>query len=385
MPFTAIHTYHDVVDHLLDHFGGLEGGRNLKMAKRAALAAYRTLPSVYNWSYFYKRGRITSVAAYSTGTIAYDHTGGTYERQVTLTSGTWPSWAARGILRISNIDYDVHERKSDTVVTLSASSNPGADVASSTTYTLSRDAYPLPVDFQSADQLRNVNKNWTWPSYVAPGDWLTAHSTREASNDPRLYTIMADPDFYGTMSVYFYPPPSAAHSFDFIYQREPGPLVVESYTTGTISVPVSSATLTGTGTAFTSSMKGSVLQFGTTTELPTGIDGLRPYQEQRTIASVNSSTELTLDAVVSNPHTTVKYRISDIVDIESGAMFEAFMSLAELKLSELMKDEQIPLRDQIYSNNLRLAMQADNRSYGDERDRPYENIVHLRDYSTVTP
>ena len=153
MPFTTIHSYHDVIDHLLDHFGGLEGGRNVKMAKRAILAAYRSLPTVYNWSYYYKRGRVASVAAYSTGTIAYDHTGGTYERQATLTSGTWPSWAARGILRINDIDYDVHERISDTVVTLSVNSNPGADVASSTTYTLSRDAYPLPFDFQSADQL----------------------------------------------------------------------------------------------------------------------------------------------------------------------------------------------------------------------------------------
>ena len=385
MPFTAIHTYHDVVDHLLDHFGGLEGGRNLKMAKRAVLGAYRSLPTVYNWSYYYKRGRITSVAAYSTGTIEYDHTGGTYERQATLTSGTWPSWAARGILRIDSVDYDVQERKSDTVVTLSVNSNPGADVASSTTYTLSRDAYPLPIDFQSADQLRNVNKNWTWPSYVSPGEWLDAHSTQESSNDPRLYTIMADPEYYGTMAVHFYPPPSAAHNFDFLYQREPTPLVVNSHTTGTISVPQSSAIVEGDGTEFNSNMKGSVIQFGTSTDQPTGIDGLKPYTEQRTVIAINSSTQLTLDAVVSNPHTAVKYRISDIVDIESGAMFEAFISLAELKLAQLMKDDQIPIKDRTYRDNLRLAMQADNRNFGDDRDRPFESIVHMRDYSTVTP
>ena len=385
MPFVAIHTYHDVLDHLLDHFGGLEGGRNVKMAKRSILAAYRSLPAVYNWSYYYKRGRVTSVAAYSTGTIEYDHTGGTYERQATLTSGTWPSWAARGILRISDVDYEVQDRKSDTVITLSVNSNPGADVASSTTYTLSRDAYPLPIDFQSADQLRNVNKNWTWPSYVSPGEWLSAHSTRENSNDPRLYTIMADPEYYGTMAVHFYPPPSAAHNFDFIYQREPAPLVVESYIEGTISVPQSSATVTGDGTTFNANMKGSVIQFGTSNDLPTGLDGLKPYSEQRTVVAINSSTELTLDAVVSNPHTAVKYRISDIVDVESGAMYEAFISLAELKLSQLMKDDQIPLRDRIYSDNLRLAMQADNRNFGDDRDRPFESIVHMRDYSTVTP
>ena len=385
MPSMAIHTYHDVLDHLLDHFGGLEDGRNVKMAKRAILSAYRQLPTVYNWSYYYKRGRIASAAAYSTGTIEYDDTGGTYERQVTLTSGTWPSWAARGILRIDSVDYEIHDRKSDTVITLSVNSNPGSNVAALTTYSLSRDAYPLPIDFQAADQLRNVNKNWAWPSYVSPGEWLSAHGTRESSNDPRIYTIMADPDYYGTMAVFFYPPPSQAHAFDFIYQRDPWPLQVEAYTEGTVSVPQASATVTGTGTTFSSKMKGSVIQFGTTVDLPTGLEGLKPYVEQRTVIAVNSSTEITLDALVANPHTAVKYRISDIVDVESGAMYEAFISLAELKLSQVMKDDQAPMRDQIYIGNLRLAMQADNRNYGDDGGAPYQAGTHLRDYSTVTP
>lgn len=384
MGSTPIHSYHDIVDHLLDHFGGLEDGRNLKMTKRATLSAYRQLPTLYNWSYYYKRGRVSTVAAYSAGTIAYDHTGGTYERQVTLTSGTWPSWAARGIVQVDNVNYDVYERKSDTVITLSES-NPGADLAASTKYTLSRDAYPLPFDFQSADQLRNVNKNWTWPSYVSPGEWLEAHKTLEASNDPRIHTVMADPDYYGTMSVFFYPPPSDAANYDFIYQRDPLPLQVESYTDGTITVPLQSSTVTGTGTAFTSSMKGSVIRFGTTSDLPTGIEGLKPYQEQRTIVSVDSSTQVTLDAVVSNGHTDVKYRISDVVDIEDGAMYEAFICLCESRLATLMKDDDAQAKHAMFNMNLRLAMQADNRFYGDDTGRPYEHIVHMRDFSTVTP
>jgi hypothetical protein len=268
---------------------------------------------------------------------------------------------------------------------LSVNSNPGADVASSTSYTFSRDAYPLPIDFQAADQLRNVDKNWTWPSYVSPGEWLDAHSTKESSNDPRLYTIMGDPEFYGTMNVYFYPPPSAAQVFDFIYQRAPSPLRVESYTDGTVVATAGNTSVIGTDTTFTSDMKGAVIQFGTSLDLPSGLDGLKPFVEQRTVVAVTRTDTLILDASVSNSHTDVKYRISDIIDIESGAMFEAFMSLAELKLAQLLKDDQIPLRDQIYAGNLRLAMQADSRNYGSTGDHPYENIVHMRDYSTVTP
>ena len=384
MGTTPIHSYHDIVDHLLDYFGGLEDGRNIKMSKRAILSAYRQLPTLYNWSYYYKRGRVTSVAAYSTGTVAYDHAGGTYARQVTLTGGTWPSWAARGIVQISNVSYDVHERKSDTVITLSVNSNPGADLTAGTSYKLSRDAYPLPVDFQSTDQLRNVTKNWTWPSYVSPGEWLDAHKTLESSNSPRIHTIMADPDYYGTMAIFFYPPPSDAADYDFIYQRDPLTLVVESYTTGTVTIPQQSATLTGDGVTFTSSMKGSVIRFGTDNDLPTGPEGLKPYQEQRTIVSVDSTTQLTLDAVVSNPHTTVKYRISDVVDIEDGAMYEAFISLCEFRMASLLKDGDANEKHSIFMSNLRFAMQADNRFYGDDQGSSGQS-THMRDYSTVTP
>ena len=36
----------------------------------------------------------TCSTAYLTGTVAYDHQGGTYDRLLTLTDGTWPAWAA---------------------------------------------------------------------------------------------------------------------------------------------------------------------------------------------------------------------------------------------------------------------------------------------------
>lgn len=382
---TTIHTFHDVIDHLLDHFGGVEQGRNVKMAKRSILSAYRGLPAAYNWSYYYKRGRVTTQAAYSTGTIAYDHTGGANERMITLSGGVWPSWVARGLVRIGSIDYSVDERKSDTILTLSINSNPGADIAAGESYSVARDSYPLPVDFQSADQFRNATKNWAWPSYVDPGSWLDAHRSLESSNDPRIYTIMADPDFIGTMAVHFYPPPTAANDFDFLYQRFPSALRVSDYKTGTIATTASSAVVTGTGTAFTSDMKGSIIRVGTSTDNPSGIDGLNPYAEERVIISVDSGTQVTVDSGMDSAASTVKYRISDPIDIDDGVMYEAFMAYCELRLSMLLKDDDIPLKEEIYTGSLRMAMQSDNRSYGESGGGPYDHIVHLRDGATVTP
>ena len=87
MATQVVWTFSDVLDHLLDHMGGTSEGRNVRMAKRSILSAYRNLSTATNWSYYYKRGRITTVAAYSTGTVAYDHTGGTYEKELTLSDG----------------------------------------------------------------------------------------------------------------------------------------------------------------------------------------------------------------------------------------------------------------------------------------------------------
>ena len=152
-----------------------------------------------------------------------------------------------------------------------------------------------------------------------------------------------------------------------------------------MSTTASSATVTASGTSFTSDMVGSVIRIGTTADFPSGLEGLNPFSEERVIISVDSGTQVTVDASFDNTASAAKYRISDPVDVEDGAMYEAFLAYAELRLSMLLKDDDIPLKEEIYAGALRMAMQADNRSYGDSDGRPYDHIVHLRDWATVTP
>ena len=385
MATQVIWTFSDVIDHLLDHMGGTSEGRNVRLSKRSILSAYRNLSTATNWSYYYKRGRVTTVAAYSTGTVTYDHTGGSNEREVTLVSGTFPSWAARGIIRINNIDYGVSNRISDTVVVLSINNNPGEDVTTASSYTIARDSYTLPLDFQSANQLRNADKNWHWPTYVAPGEWLAHHESKEASNDPRIYTYMADADYLGAMAVFFYPPPSSANNFDFVYQRTPHPVRITDYKDGTLTGTAGVATLTGKDATWTQKMLGSIVRMGTLEDYPDGIDGLNPYQEERVITSVDSATSITVDQVLDNGHTNIKYRISDPLDIEQGAMFEAFLALAEARLSILTKSDDVGMKQGIYAGALRLAMQADNRDFSGQDNAVSYPGHHLRDFATVTP
>jgi hypothetical protein len=102
---------------------------------------------IHDWSFLMPITTLSINAPYTTGTIAYDHTGGSSERLVTLSGGTWPTWAESGMIEISGSDYPVESRLSDTLFTLDSSDNPGSDVAASTSYNLHQDDYDLPDDF----------------------------------------------------------------------------------------------------------------------------------------------------------------------------------------------------------------------------------------------
>ena len=148
MPAPSLYTYRDMIDHLGDVFGFLSSDKELRLARGAIREAYQNVGMAREWTYLITQGRIDVVASYETGTITYDLTGGTYEYELTLATGTWPSWARYGRLEIDGYDniFKVAERKSDTVVTLEPNFEPGEDVAAGTTYELFRSVYTLPSD-----------------------------------------------------------------------------------------------------------------------------------------------------------------------------------------------------------------------------------------------
>lgn len=121
-------TFGDLVEHAVDYVGG-SSADVLRDARRCVLQAYRALTNARPWSYLATHGRIVTSAPYSTGTIAYDHAGGTYPREVLLAGGTWPAWAGLGAhLRLGGVVHAVAERRSDASLSLDEVLNPGADV-----------------------------------------------------------------------------------------------------------------------------------------------------------------------------------------------------------------------------------------------------------------
>lgn len=351
-------TYRDVVKQLLDYVGGSGKGIDVRYAKQAVLNAYREFATAARWQYLYKHCRITTVASQTAGTIAYDNT----TRQVTLTDSTWPSWAAYGIITIANINYDVVTRNSDTVITLSVNSNPGADVDAGTAYTIYRDTYALPLDFVSADRFQNMT-NFFYPDYVHPRLWLEYQRLSKGPATPRAYTYRGSPHYQGAMSISFYPPPDAIYQFDAIYQRRPRQLSVYEENTGTVTVSSASSTVSGSGTAFNAKHVGSVLRFGSATNAPEGLSWSTPYERERIITAVASTTSLTVDTALDETLSGVKFVISDPIDIEPGAMYTAFQRCCEKEeaICRIMKNRTDAYA--AYAAALILAREADSRDF----------------------
>lgn len=359
---TASYSYFDAVQQLTDFVSGAVDQRAVKIIKRAVQDAYSWLPHQQKWRYYYRRGVVVCDAPYETGTVVYDHTGGTNERELTLTGGTWPANARFGWVVIDQRQYKVERRVSSTVVTLTESSNPGADVAS-TTYQWYRSSYTLPVDYRANDQMID-SKRLVYPSRITPGEVVEESMAYSTPSLPWGYAVQGDEDVPGRMAMVFFPPPDMEYRFDFIYQRRPPALNRYEYTTGTVATTINSTAVTGTGTSWTDDMVGSVFTVGTASQLPDGFEGQNPWVVRGIVLRVVSATSLVLSEVAQATTSGAKYRISDRVDVEDGAMWAAFKRRAEYEFAVSWPRDDVALRQRISMTALEQAREADRRNIG---------------------
>ena len=367
----SILTFNDAIAHLRDTSLGISQDGELAILKRAARAAYRDLMDVHRWKYGWIEYGVRIVADYETGTLNYDHTGGAYERMVSLASGTWPTEAAKYKLFVGTGIYPVDERKSASVITLDATMNPGEDIAAGTSYTLYRDTYPLPDDFLKIDEVLSATSPW-FNYYIQPAEYLRIERTiRGVSAKPFRWTVMQDADRPGGWCIRVVGHPTDAANLVFLYQRafkEPVLSGHESFsysTTSAITVATaaSSYTVTGTGTAFNQKMVGSVLRVSEDgTNLPTDNGGAYPFSQELYIKSVESATSLTLLTPATQTNVGRKFVISDALDMDR-TMFNAYLRACEWQAAVVMGKNvgENAKTNRDYLAAVRLAMQQDNK------------------------
>lgn len=96
----------------------------------------------HEWSFLRPVETLTTTTPYITGTV------GVAAGVVTLSGGTWPTWAAQGILTVDGATYTVASRTSNSEIVLDDTS---VTVTAGETYSLGRYAYDLPVDCATVD------------------------------------------------------------------------------------------------------------------------------------------------------------------------------------------------------------------------------------------
>lgn len=362
MDISQVFTYQDCVEHLIQYQGGATSDSEFARLRTAVQMAYQELCWSMEWQYFHHPLRIQLSAFYDTGTVAYTSS----TRVLTLTGGTFPSWAAfGGRVLIDGIAYSVHTRTDGTHLVLDEVFCP-QDNVSSTDYRLYRTAYILPKDFRKVFEFTGEN---TWTScFTTPTEWLKRERYVQDTGTPWLWTIMqADEVFgYGRYGLFVQGQPDTAETFDCIYVRAPRDIKYSGYETaartssagvGTVSCAAATA-VTGTSTSFSSDMVGSVIRFTSGTSVPGGLHSTNPFTEQHVISEVASTTALTIDEAATGTYSTKPFVISDPLDIPPG------WRSAMLRGCERQLDNLIPNMER-----LRRSEPAYNRALIEARER----------------
>jgi hypothetical protein len=343
-------TYFDLVESLIvSSFGGPQDAEQRDI-RTAIHRAYDELTTIRDWAYYHVHGRIVLQAPYSEGTVT--SSGST----VTLTGGTWPSWAASGAyLKVGEEITRVASRTSNTVLELD-SSLPFKEDVTDELYTLYRSVYPLPADFRNLDEPSD-EYNWWSGLYVTPDQAMKIARVSTATGEPYHWTLIKDPNSAGwAIQVVGYP--TGTQTLDFTYRRTARPIRFSGHEAavrqGTIAR--SATAVTGAGTAFSEALVGSVLRVGDATNVPGPIESLTPWVSEAKITAVANATGLTTD-VSGTVAATTKYLITDPMDIASH-MHAALDSACDYWLARIRgtgEDKAF----QMYQRDLRLAMEQD--------------------------
>lgn len=357
-------TYRDLIDRLVCYLGAADTEAEQRRVRAAIQSAYSDLTQEHNWKYYISHERINLVASQTTGSVTYTSA----TRTLTLADATWPSWARYGYVRIANVDHRVESVTNTTTLVIDADLAPAANIAAGTSYQIFRSVYPLPPGIRRLLSVEDERSYWS-THYVPATTWLELHRHAQSSSLPWCWTILGDPNTYGSMCVGIYGVPTAARTLDLLIERSPRPMRLDGYaryssqsgaTLATAGVGTNDATFTNT--TFRGDAVGAILRIGDTeaTSAPEGEGAVNAYLEQRVITAVPDTTTLTLDSDWVYGRKSNYFAVSDPVDMPEY-LLPAFYRRCEHELQVLLKNG--PMADRAYAAYqlaLREAMGRDN-------------------------
>lgn len=365
MPAPFLSSFSDIIDYLSTQSGSGATTPEQRDVRQACYRAYQKIGTAEDWAFYKRAYRVLLQEPYDTGTVAFDFTGGTYERQLTLSGGTWPAWAAYGKVLIGDVLHEVEARKSNSVITLAEANNPLQDV-SSTSYTLIRTSYDMPGDYRGSWE--PIDENRQSRCYVSPSEWQAMERIWPDMTTAFNWTVLPSENSYATWSLRTHGYPSELETLDFLYQGRPRPIKYTGYETnsraGTVTITGGTTTVTGTSTQFTAAMIGSLLRVSSdTAQYPTGIADLNPWSEQKVITAVASTTSLTVDSAFASSYSATKYIVADPIDVDED-LYELLVAAAEMEFARIRKSDRIGVASQIYEKTLRRCLETNSKRRG---------------------
>lgn len=360
--YSELYTFQDAVERVLLANGCRPNHPNeLAAARAAVMDAMRHLPGQFRWNYYRRVLMIaTSPPTYNLN-AAYTHTGGDVERQLRLTTGTWPANAADCKVLLLNTLFDVEARVDDTTLQLTVNSNPGRNLAAQGT-TICKPEYNIGTRVRRVLSLLEAQTDLPIDYADYPSLLRFLHINPTPST-PVMFNIHQGGEKINSLELTFAPPPLDTRSYALSIEAQPRALRVHE---DNFTATTSGATVTAVTGTFKSHHVGSVIRFSSSTSAPTGMSGdgqgYNPYTEQRIIKSVTNGTTAVMDsALASDIATTVAAIVTDPLDIDHNTMLGYFLAMCNRifaqnspnsqRLQEFMGIEAVEKRNAIANND----------------------------------
>lgn len=294
------------------------GPRNTAIAQSVVRDTMAGLHRLHDWPYYKREFTFRTQAKYATGTIEYDHTGGSSERLLTITGGTFPSWSPLAIISISESRYRIARYLSSTTVQLEVNENPGQDVAAGTAFAMYVHEYPLPADAGDVISVHSGTRPLTSGTPYLESDY---GAQWYEPGDPLRFHVVGRVSSYGSKFLRLIPAPSEAKIIRVSYKAAGRPFrLAAAYSTGTVTVTAGSRSVTGSGTTFPLRCEGAVIRFSVSATAPTSDEGSNPAVFTGVIARRISATSIELLEPAPEAATAVAYVIDDPLDIDETSM-----------------------------------------------------------------
>lgn len=344
-------TMFDLVESLIvSSYGGPQDAEQRDI-RTAIHKAYSEVTTIRDWQYYHVHGRIITRPPETVMVDSVDEAN---------------QWALTPVL--TSTDYS-HVRVGDRIFRITACSassvtveNPVPDNAaqSNDAITFFKTVYPLPSDFRNLDEPSD-EFNWWSGYYVTPDQAMKLERVSNSSGKPYHWTIIKDPSRNG-WAIKLIGYPATSETIDFTYRRTARPIRYSGHEAGSRqgTIARSSLAVTGTGTAFTNEMLGSILRIGNATDFPGPIESMTPWVSESEITYVSSATSLALtnySGPTANAAAGTKYLITDPIDV-APHMQQAVDSACDYWLARI-RGQKPDDAFTMYQRDLRLAFEQD--------------------------